>query len=140
MADLFKDILPDINHEKKNLIRSGDMSESDYGRSAFMVNRALSMNVDTVLYANEMNHHYELDALLQYDYFINSIRKKKRFGKWAKAPKAESNLELIKEYYNYNEQRAREALAIMTDEQLQDLQTRCGRGGNDTVSTQRRRT
>ena len=103
MADLFKEILPDINYGKKNLIRTGDMDEGEYGGKSFIINRALSMNVDTILYANEINQQYNLDPLLQYDYFINSLRKKKRWSKWAKATTS-ANLELVKTYYNYNSQ------------------------------------
>ena len=77
MADLFKEIIPDINYGHKNLIRTGDMDESEYGKNCFIINRALSMNVDTVLYVNEMNVRYQLDPVLQYDYFINSLRQKK---------------------------------------------------------------
>ena len=67
MPDLFKELLPDINYGHKNLIRTGDMDEGEYGGKCFIINRALSMNVDTDLYANEMNIHYQLDPLVQYD-------------------------------------------------------------------------
>lgn len=134
MADLFKQILPDINNGKKNLIRTGDMDEGEYGGKSFIINRALSMNVDTVLYANEMNQQYNLDPLLQYDYFINSIRKKKRWSKWAKAQQS-VNLELVKTYYNYNEQRAREVLELLSDTQIENIRLRLSKGGTNNEST-----
>ena len=131
MADLFKEILPDINHGHTNLIRTGDMDEAEYGKNCFIINRALSMNIDTILYVNEMNTRYQLDALLQYDYYINSLRKKKRRSKWAKASAPTSDLELIKEYYNYNEQRAREVLDLLSESEIQKLRLKLSKGGTD---------
>ena len=131
MSDLFKEILPDINHGHKNLIRTGDMDEGEYGGKSFIINRALSMNIDTILYVNEMNVNWQLDPLLQYDYYINSLRKKKRWSKWAKATAPSSDLELIKEYYNYNEQRAREVLDLLSESEIQELRLRYSKGGTD---------
>ena len=136
MADLFKEILPDINYGKKNLIRTGDMDEGEYGGKSFIINRALSMNVDTILYANEINQQYNLDPLLQYDYFINSLRKKKRWSKWAKATTS-PNLELVKTYYNYNEQRAREVLDLLTEKQVEDIRLRLSKGGTNNETTRK---
>ena len=138
MADLFKEILPDINYGKKNLIRTGDMDEGEYGGKSFIINRALSMNVDTILYANEINQQYNLDPLLQYDYFINSLRKKKRWSKWAKATGPSANLELIKEYYNYNEQRAREVLDLLSESEIQKLRLKLSKGGTDDIAISRK--
>ena len=139
MPDLFKDILPDINYGHKNLIREGDMTEADYGRSSFIINRALSMNVDTILYVNEMNIRYQTDPLLQYDYFINSLRKKKRWSKWAKNSGPSANLELIKEYFNYNEQRAREVLDLLTESEIEEIRLRFSKGGTDNANTRKTR-
>ena len=138
MADLFKEILPDINHGHTNLIRTGDMDEAEYGRNCFIINRALSMNIDTILYVNEMNTRYQLDALLQYDYYINSLRKKKRWSKWAKATAPSSDLELIKEYYNYNEQRAREVLDLLSESEIQKLRLKFSKGGTDDIAIARK--
>jgi hypothetical protein len=138
MADLFKEILPDINHGHTNLIRTGDMDEAEYGRSCFIINRALSMNIDTILYVNEMNANWQLDALLQYDYYINSLRKKKRWSKWAKATVPSSDLELIKEYYNYNEQRAREVLDLLSESEIQKLRLKFSKGGTDDITIARK--
>lgn len=136
MADLFKEILPDINYGHKNLIRTGDMDENEYVSKQFIINRALSMSADTIFYSSEMNINYNLAPLLQYDYFINSLRKKKRFNKWAKPTKASANLELVKTYYNYNDQRAREVLDLLSDTQIEELRLRLSKGGtnNDTIT------
>jgi hypothetical protein len=138
MADLFKEILPDINHGHKNLIRTGDMDEAEFGKHSFIINRALSMSVDTVLYANEMNQQYNLAPLLQYDYFINSLRRKKRYAKWAKASGTPANLELVKTYYNYNEQRAREVLDILSDKQLEEIAQKLSKGGTNNEPATRK--
>jgi hypothetical protein len=137
LADLFKEILPDINYGHKNLIRTGDIDESEYGGKTFIINRALSMNVDTVLFVNEMNVRYQLDSLLQYDYFINSLRQKKRWSKWAKASVPSSSLELIKNYYGYNEQRAREVLDLLTETEIEEIRLKFSKGGADANTTKR---
>ena len=138
MSDLFKEIIPDINHGHTNLIRTGDMDEGEYGGKCFIINRALSMNVDTIFYVNEMNANWLLDPLLQYDYYINSLRKKKRWSKWAKATAPSSNLELIKEYYNYNEQRAREVLDLLSESEIQNLRLKLSKGGTDDIAISRK--
>ena len=138
MADLFKEIIPDINHGHTNLIRTGDMDEGEYGGKCFIINRALSMNVDTIFYVNEMNANWLLDPLLQYDYYINSLRKKKRWSKWAKAIAPSSDLELIKEYYNYNEQKAREVLDLLSESEIQKLRLKLSKGGTDDIAITRK--
>ena len=138
MSDLFKEILPDINYGHKNLIRTGDMDEAEFGRNCFIINRALSMNIDTILYVNEMNVNWQLDPLLQYDYYINSLRKRKRWSKWAKATGPSSNLELIKEYYNYNEARAREVLDLLSESEIQKLRLKFSKGGTDDIAIPRK--
>jgi hypothetical protein len=140
LSDLFKEILPDINHGHTNLIRTGDMDEAEYGRNCFIINRALSMNIDTILYVNEMNVRYQLDSLLQYDYYINSLRQKKRWSKWAKAIGPSPDLELIKKYYSYNEQRAREVLDLLTESELEAIRLKFSKGGADDNTTITRKT
>jgi hypothetical protein len=139
MANLFKDILPDLNFGHKNLIRTGEMDEAQYIKQRFLINRSLSMSPDTVMYANDMNELYDLDGMLQYDYFINSIRKKKRYNKWAKASKTSSKIDIIKEYYNYNEQRAVEVLPLLSKEHLDFIRSKMDKGGNDGVPKQTRK-
>ena len=92
-----------------------DISEKAY--PAFMVNRALSYFNDTVLYANEMNVNHHLDNILQYHFLINIVRKKKRFSKWLK-PQEVNNLELIKEYYGYSNEKAKSVLPLFNNEQI----------------------
>jgi len=134
MANLFKDIIPDINFGHKNLIRTGDMDESEYLKNRFLINRSLSMSPDTIFQANEMNEKYDIDPLLQYDYFINTIRMKKRYNKWAKVTKKSTDLQIIQEYYNYNEQRAVEVYNLLPQESLDLIKVKMNKGGTDGLS------
>ena len=128
MADLFKEILPDINYGHTNLIRTEDMDEAEYGRNCFIINRALSMNVDTILYVNEMNRLHHLDKRLQFQFFLNSIGPKRRFSKWLRSSKIK-NLEYVKEYYGYSNEKAKQALDILDDEQIEHIKSIINRGG-----------
>jgi len=116
------DYLNSINTSKKDIL------EKDKDYPAFMVNRGLSYFYDTVLLANEMNVKHNLDNRLQYDFLLNVVRKKKRFSKWNKASECES-INMIKEYYGYSNQRAKEALTILTESDIQELKSILDRGG-----------
>ena len=119
------DYVNSINITKKDIMHD-DISEKAY--PAFMVNRALSYFNDTVLYANEMNMHHHIDNKLQYHFLINIIRKKKRFSKWLK-PQEVDNLELIKEYYGYSNEKAKSVLPLFNNEQIELLKQRIYKGG-----------
>lgn len=119
-----------INQSKKDIMVD-DLAEKSY--DSFLVNRALSQFRDTVLWANEMNRYHHLDNRLQFDFFINSIRKGKRFSKWAKAENPE-NLEVVKEYYGYSNEKARDALRLLSDEQITELKNKVFKGGTTRTS------
>lgn len=119
------DYVNSINISKKDIM-TDDISEKAY--PAFMVNRALSYFNDTVLYANEMNVNHHLDNILQYHFLINIVRKKKRFSKWLK-PQEVNNLELIKEYYGYSNEKAKSVLSLFNNEQFELLKQRIYKGG-----------
>ena len=114
-----------INDTKQDIM-GDDISEKQY--NAFMVNRGLSYFYDTVLLANEMNQRAHLDNRLQFDFFINTIRKKKRFSKWMKA-KEEDNIKVVKEYYGYSNEKARQALTILNDDNIEQLKAKVYKGG-----------
>ena len=103
-----------------------DIAEKAY--NGFMVNRGLSYFYDTVLLANEMNRHHHLDGRLQFDFLINIVRKQKRFSKWLKATKTD-DLETVKEYYGYSNEKARQALTLLNDAQLEELRKKVYKGG-----------
>lgn len=114
-----------ICDSKQNLIVD-DISEKSY--NAFMVNRSLSYHYDTVLLANEMNQRSFLDKKLQFDFLLNTVRKKKRFAKWVK-PISSDDLQLIKDYYGYSNEKAKHALLILNSDELLKLRERLFRGG-----------
>jgi hypothetical protein len=114
-----------ICDSKENLIVD-DISEKSY--NPFMVNRSLSYHYDTVLLANEMNQRAFLDKKLQFDFLINTVRKKKRFAKWAK-PISSDDLEVVKEYYGYSNEKARQVLPLLNSDQMGQLTQRMYKGG-----------
>ena len=114
-----------INDTKKDVMID-DIAEKGY--NAFMVNRGLSYFNDTVLFANEMNLNAHLDNRLQFDFLINIVRRRKRFSKWMK-PETASDVEAVKEYYGYSNQKARQALTLLTPEQIIDIKKKVYKGG-----------
>jgi len=110
---------------KKNIAMD---SNNESGYNPFITNRALSQFVDCILLSNEMNIRHHIDNKLQYDYFINRIRSKKRFKKWDKKLDNE-NIELIKEYYGYNNDKAITALSILSLQQLDIIKKKLNKGG-----------
>ena len=115
-----------ILQNKKNLIID-ELTEKEY--QPFLINRTLSYHKDCVLYANEMNRRHLADKKLQYDFFLNTIRSQKRpFAKWIK-PEKSDDLECIKQVFGLSDQKAREALRLLSDEQIQKLKEQTDTGG-----------
>ena len=112
MAEL-KDWLNSINLNKKNILEE----DPDAKYPAYVVNRCLSGTIDSIMYANEMNMHPNLDKDMQYTFMLNGLRKRKRFSPWLKQEKI-NDLELVKKYYGYSNEKARQALRILTPDQL----------------------
>jgi len=119
------DFLNDINYAKQNIMVD-DIAEKQY--NPFMINRGLSYFNDTVLMANEMNLNAHLDNRLQFDFFINIIRKRKRFSKWFK-PETASDVEAVKTYYGYSNEKARQVLSLLTKDQIEVLKKKVNKGG-----------
>tara|TARA_B110000196_G_C20712197_1_gene460188 strand:+ start:138 stop:515 length:378 start_codon:yes stop_codon:yes gene_type:complete len=117
--------LNSINNTKKDIMID-DIAEKGY--NSFMVNRGLSYFADTVVIANEMNRNHHLDARMAYDFLINIVRKRKRFSKWIK-PETVSDVEVVKEYYGYSNEKARQALSLLTSDQINELKKRVYKGG-----------
>jgi len=106
---------------------AGELDFTDY--APFIVNRSLSYHLDCVLYANEMNLHPGVDKDMQYQYFLNSIRPMKRgFQPWQKS-KTDENIECVKAYFGYSNAKAKEALRILSDEQIAVIKTKTDTGG-----------
>jgi hypothetical protein len=123
-----KDYLNAINYDKKPLLDSDDITwEKKY--PPFVINRCLSMFWDTLMPANEMNGLHFLSKKVQFHFLINSIRKKKRFGgKWLSQSKLK-DLDYVKEYYGYSNEKAREALTILTKDQIENIKLTLSKGG-----------
>jgi len=130
MAYELKDYLNAINFNKQNLLDTDDLTwEKKY--PPFVINRCLSMFWDTLPHANEMNGFHFLDNKVQFRFYINSIRKKKRFGgKWLTQTKLK-NLEYVKEYYGYSNEKAKQALNILKDEQIEQIKLSLTKGGRN---------
>lgn len=129
MADLFKEIIPSILQTKKNVLDE----EKDY--KPFLVNRSLSYHMDCIMYANQMNLNSNLDSKLQYQYLLQSIRPMKRkFQPWQKASKLK-DIDCVKEYFGYSNEKAKEALRILSTDDLDLIRSRLDKGGINKQNT-----
>lgn len=125
MPDLFKEVIPSILQTKKNVFE-GDYYD-DY--KPFLINRSLSYHMDCVLYASEMNNYPEIDKDMQYHYFLNTIRPMKRkFQPWQKA-EVLKDLECVKIHFGYSNEKAKDALRILNEEQLAEIRAKTNKGG-----------
>ena len=124
-----KDYLNAVNHTKENLLDTED-EEWERKYPPFIVNKCVAPFPDTVMLVNEINQLPHLDKKLQFDFLINSLRPRKRYTPWLKAMKLE-NLEYVKEYYGYNNEKAKSALDILTDEQISAIKRKLYKGGKN---------
>ena len=124
-----KDYLNAINHTKEKLMDTEDEQwEKKY--QPFIVNKCLSGFQDTIMLVNEINQYPNTDKKLQFDFLINSIRPRKRFTPWLKANKL-NDLEYVKEFYGYNNEKAKVALTILNDEQIATIKQKLYKGGKN---------
>ena len=121
-----KDWLNSINFNKKNLTEEDPSVIKDY--PPYIINRCLSGNLDCIMFVNEMNKYSFLDKDLQYSFYLNTLRKKKRFSPWLRKDKV-TDLEIIKQYYGYSNKKASQALKILTPEQISYIKQRLETGG-----------
>ena len=119
-----KDWLNSINFTKKIPEDSSEIKTY----SPYIINRCLSGHLDCVMFANEMNKYSFLDKDMQYSFYLNTLRKKKRFSPWLRKEKV-TDLEIIKQYYGYSNEKASNALKILTPEQLSYIKQRLETGG-----------
>ena len=117
-----KDWLNSINFNKE------DLSEHTKDYPPYIVNRCLSGHLDCIMFANEMNLHHHIDKDMQYSFYLNTLRKKKRFSPWLRKDKVQ-DLECVKQYYGYSNEKASQALKILTQEQLTFIKQRLDTGG-----------
>jgi hypothetical protein len=121
-----KDWMNSINFTKDNLILDDPDKIKSY--PPYIINKCLSAHMDTILFANEMNINNQLDKDMQYSFYLNSLRKKKRYSSWITKNKIE-NLEYIKKYYGYNDEKASQILNILTKEQINFIKQKLDTGG-----------
>ncbi len=126
MSYKLTDYLYSINQSNKNIMRED--KDAVKGYPAFIINKCMSHHIDSILYANEMNMHPELDKQMQYDFFINSLKPRKRFAPWVKKETLE-HLDLVKQYYGYNHNKALAALRILTNSDLETIAKLLDTGG-----------
>ena len=121
-----KDWLNSINFNKYNLIEEDPSVIKDY--SPYIINRCLSGNLDCVMFVNEMNRYPNLDKDMQYNFYLNTLRKKKRFSPWLRKEKV-TDLQSVKQYYGYSNEKASQALKILSKQQLEFIKQRLEVGG-----------
>ena len=124
-----KDYLNAINHTKERLMDTED-EEWEKKYPPFIVNKCLAPFQDTILLVNEMNQYPNIDKKLQFDFFINSLRPRKRFTPWVKAKKLD-DIEYVKEFYGYNNEKAKVALTILNDDQIATIKQKLNKGGKN---------
>ena len=117
-----KDWLNTINFTKE------DLSDHIGEYPPYIVNRCLSGHLDCIMFANEMNRYNFLDKDMQYSFYLNTLRKRKRFSPWIRKDKV-SDLEYVKRYYGYNNENATQALKILSHEQIEFIKQKLDTGG-----------
>ena len=120
-----KDWLNSINFNKENLMEDPSVIK-DY--APYIINRCLSGNLDCIMFVNEMNKYSFLDKDMQYIFYLNTLRKKKRFSPWLRKDKV-TDLLCVKEYYGYSNEKASQALKILSPQQLDYIKQRLDTGG-----------
>ncbi len=121
-----KDWLNSINQTKKNLIDADVSVEKTY--PPYIINKCLSSHIDSIMFANEININHHLDKKLQYDFYINILRVKKRFSPWIKK-ETNKDIDYVKSYYGYSNEKAEQSLKILTKEQLTFIRLKFDTGG-----------
>ena len=121
-----KDWLNSINLTKENLLENDPTSKKSY--PPYSINRCLSGHLDCVLLVNEMNKYHFIDKDLQYSFYLNTVRKRKRFSPWLRKDKIE-DLDYVKQYYGYSNEKALQVLKILSNEQINFIKQRLEIGG-----------
>ena len=120
-----KDWLNSINFTKENLLEDSSTVSED---PPYIINRCLSGHLDCILFVNEMNRYSFLDKDIQYNFYLNTLRKKKRFSPWLRKEKV-TDLQSVKQYYGYSNEKASQALKILSKQQLEYIKQRLETGG-----------
>ena len=130
MSTDLKEWLNSINLSKQNLIDEDPDVEKEY--APFIINKCLSGQMDSLMQSNEMNKYPQLDKKLQYDFFINSLRKRKRFSPWLRKDKVK-HIEAVRQYYGFSTEKAEQALNILSNEQLDYIYVKLNTGRTQPI-------
>ena len=130
MVTELKDWLNSINFSKKNLLEEDPSLIKEY--VPFVINKCLSGEIDTIMYVNEMNINHHLDKDIQYSFYLNSLRKRKRYSPWIYKDKIK-DLDCVKSYYGYSNEKAKQALRVLTKEQLNFIKSKIETGGKNNL-------
>ena len=124
----FKFFLKSINTTKENVLLNDSNGKIEEAYNPFIINKTLSYFPDTIMQSNTMNQFFDIDKKLQYDFLLNSIRKKKRFSRWIKS-NIEENVDVVKQYYKVGNEKAVEILSLLNDEQISIIKSELSEGG-----------
>lgn len=124
----FKFFLGSINITKENVLLDDSNGKIEEAYNPFIINKTLSYFPDTIMQSNTMNQFFDLDKKLQYEFLLNSIRKKKRFSRWIKS-NIEENVDVVKQYYKVGNEKAVEILSLLNDEQISIIKSELSEGG-----------
>ena len=124
----FKFFLRSINTTKENVLLNDSNGKIEEAYNPFIINKTLSYFPDTIMQSNTMNQFFDLDKKLQYEFLLNSIRKKKRFSRWIKS-NIEENVDTVKQYYKVGNEKAVEILSLLNDEQISIIKSELSEGG-----------
>ena len=119
------DFVNAVTYTKKDIMVDDVASK---GYSAFLTNKSLSYHQDCIMYVNEMNSNSHLDSTLQFHYFLNTLRKRKRFSKWSK-PRVLEDMKVIQRYYDCSISKAEEYFKILTAKEIKIMKERMKKGG-----------
>ncbi len=120
------DFVKAVTHNKTDMFSNEECDTKQY--IPFIVNKALMLYPDCLFYANDMNQHHFIDNDMQFHYYLNSIRPMKRYAKWVKRTDDE-NLEIVKQYYSYNNKKAKQVLSILSSTQIEEMKKQLQKGG-----------
>ena len=126
MSVKLSDWLNSINQTKKNIIDEDPSLEKEY--PPWVINKVMSAHTDSILFANEMNKYIEIPKKMQYDFYINSLRPRRRFSPWGKKDSIEY-LEEVKEYFGYSYTKALEAIMVLSTDELENIRKLLYKGG-----------
>ncbi len=124
----FKFFLRSINTTKENVLLDDSNGKIEEAYNPFIINKTLSYFPDTIMQSNTMNQYFDIDKKLQYDFLLNSIRKKKRFSRWIRS-NIEENVDTVKQYYKVGNEKAVEILSLLNDEQISIIKSELSEGG-----------